>query len=124
MLRAAVFGCGQNMEALKIEKETVADKSVVVLRIHGPLNPVTVQTFSDTLQGIFDENIFKVVLDLVDVDYISSAGIGALISALSAAQQHHGDIVLIHPKPKVLELFGLIDMFHFASDATAATALF
>jgi len=112
------------MEKLRIEKETVAGKGVAVLRVHGPLNPTTVADFSAVLQELFDHDTFKVVLDLVDVDYISSAGIGALISALTTTQQHHGDIVLIHPKPKVLELFGLTDMFHFAADSTAATAMF
>jgi anti-anti-sigma factor len=124
ILNPASFEDGTGMETLKIEKEAIADKGIVVLRVHGPLNPTTVGTFSDTVQELLDHKVVKIVLDLVDVDYISSAGISALLNALSQAQQHHGDIVLIHPKPKVLELFGLIDMFHFASDPAAAMALF
>ena len=112
------------MEKLKIDRERIADKGVEVLCVHGPLDRSTVEQFTNALQELFDQNIFKVVLDLSDVAYISSAGIGALVGALMNAQQNRGDIVLIHPKPKVLELFGLVDMFHFAADPAAATALF
>jgi len=109
---------------VKIDKESIADKGVVILRVHGPLDRETVEDFTDMLQEVFDKGIFKIVVDLVDVEYISSAGIGALVSGLMNAQQNHGDMVLVHPKPKVLELFGLMDMFHFAADPAAATALF
>ena len=112
------------MDRLKIDIERIADKGVEALCVHGPLDRSTVEEFTETLQEVFDRNIFKVVLDLSDVDYISSAGIGALVAALMNAQQNHGDIVLIHPKPKVLELFGLVEMFHFAADVASATALF
>ena len=118
------MSCGRDMERLKIDREVIADKGVTVLRVHGPLDRATAEDFTDTLEELFDQEAYKIVLDLVDVDYISSAGVGALISALATAQQHQGDIVLIHPKPKVLELFGLVDMFHFAADPAAATALF
>ena len=112
------------MEALKIDREAVADKGVTILHVHGPLNPTTVPRFMEVLQEIFDKDMFRIVLDLVDVDYISSAGISALISALTTAQENHGDVILIHSKPKVLEMMGLIDTFHFAADPAAATALF
>ncbi|MGD0093791.1 MAG: STAS domain-containing protein [Planctomycetota bacterium] len=109
---------------MKIDTETVAGKGVVILHVHGALDRDTVEDFADTLQDVFDQGIFKIVVDLVEVEYISSAGIGALVSGLMNAQQNHGDMVLIHPKPKILELFGLMDMFHFAADSAAATALF
>ena len=112
------------MDALKIDRESVADKGVVILHVHGPLNPMTVPRFMEILQEIFDKSVFKIVLDLVEVEYISSAGISALISVLTTAQENHGDVVLIHSKPKVLQMMGLIDTFHFAADPAAATALF
>jgi anti-sigma B factor antagonist len=112
------------MEALRIEKAEVQEKGVVVLYLHGALGPNTAPQFTDVLQDLFDKKMYKIVLDLNDVDYISSAGVGALISGLERAQLNHGDMVVIHPKPTVLELFGLSDMFHFAADAAAATALF
>lgn len=115
---------GKRMEIFRVQKEEVPERGVVVLHVQGPLNPNTVGSFSEALQDLFDRSIYKVVLDLVNVDYISSAGVGALISARTTAQDNQGDIVLIHPNPKILELFGLIDLFHFAADVPAATALF
>ena len=111
------------MEALKIEKTVVAEKNAVVIQLHGPLGPYTVSQFSDLLQDLFDSGSYRMVLDMNDVEYISSAGVGALISAQTTAQKNKGDVVLIHPKPKVLELFGLLDYFHFATDTKAALEL-
>ena len=59
--------------------------------------------------------------------YISSAGAGVFIGALSEAQENGGDIVLLKPAPSVLEVFellGLTQIFTIEEDEEEAKDAF
>lgn len=54
------------------------------------------------------------VIDLTNLDYISSAGLRVLVSTEKTANQRGGKLVLRHPNDEVSEVFdmtGLADVF-------------
>ena len=114
------------MEEFKIEKE-MTDKGVVVIRLTGYLDAHTFERLEETIADLFAQGRHKIVVDLARVEYISSAGAGVFIGALSEAHEHKGNIVLMNPTANVREVFdllGLTQIFQVVDDRPAALAVF
>jgi anti-sigma B factor antagonist len=69
----------------------------------------------------------KIVLDLADVDYIDSAGLGALVSAFTSVRNEGGDLKLVYLTKKVqdlLQMTKLYTVFDIYDDEVAAIKSF
>ena len=96
-------------------KIIVAQESgVALIQISGSLDSLT----CDEGQVVFDEqlknNQVRMVVDLSQVDYLSSAGLRVLLSALKNARERGGDLYLVGLQDsvrKVLNLAGFTSIF-------------
>jgi len=114
-------------EEFSIEIETQEEPEVSIVRITGSLDAHTFEKLEETLNQILAQKQFRIVADLSKVEYISSAGAGVFIGALSEAQEHDGNIVLLNPQGSVregLELLGLTQIFKVVDTEEAALAAF
>ncbi|HEY3323848.1 MAG TPA: STAS domain-containing protein [Planctomycetota bacterium] len=114
-------------EEFSIEREVLADKGVLVLRLAGYLDAHTFEQLEEAIADVFAKGHYRLVVDLAAVEYISSAGAGVFIGALSEAHEHKGNIVLMNPTPNVREVFdllGLTQIFQVVDDKPAALAVF
>ena len=114
-------------DEFKIENETLPDKGVVIVHLKGYLDAHTFERLEETIGELFQQGHYKIVVDLANVDYISSAGAGVFIGALSEAHEHKGNIVLMNPTANVREVFdllGLTQIFQVVDDRPAALAVF
>jgi anti-sigma B factor antagonist len=65
----------------------------------------------------------KILLNLANVDYIDSAGLGALVSAFTSVRNDGGELKLVHLTKKVqdlLQMTRLYTVFEIFDDETAA----
>jgi anti-anti-sigma factor len=107
---------------------TLSQKSgTTVIQIAGSLDALT----SDEAQTFFDKQISStqksLVIDLSQVDYLSSAGLRVLISALKNARQRGGDLYLAGLQDnvrQVLNLAGFTSIFKIFSTVEEALAAF
>ena len=79
------------------------------------------------LQTLIQANRNQIVVDLKGVEYMSSAGIRALVSALKAAKAGGGDLCIAQPSTRardVLELAGLTTIFAIHEDLIEAVGSF
>jgi anti-sigma B factor antagonist len=53
----------------------------------------------------------KIVLNLADVDYIDSSGIGELVSGFTTARTHGGELKLLHLTRKVQDLIQITRLY-------------
>lgn len=53
-------------------------------------------------------NLPSLVLDLADLDYISSAGIRSIFRARKALSAHGGKVVVVNPQPQIQKVFDLV----------------
>ena len=114
------------MPNFSIKQEAIQD-GVVVLYINGYLDAHTFEQLEEAVATLFAGGRNKIVVNLSGVDYISSAGAGVFIWALSEAQEAGGNMVLLQPQPSVLEVFkllGLDQVFNIAEDRAQAMATF
>lgn len=81
------------------------------------------------IQGLTDaclkSNVKAVVLDLKDISFISSAGMGALLAAVGEFRKRGGDMVLAAVPERVRGIFKTLDVWDYftsADDVAAAVA--
>ncbi len=69
----------------------------------------------------------KILLNLADVDYIDSAGLGSLVSAFTSVRNEGGELKLVYLTKKVqdlLQMTKLYTVFDIFDDETAALKSF
>lgn len=96
------------------------DKSdVSEIRIDGIVDTNTCGELEETIETLLDRKRFRIIIDLAGVEYISSAGWGALISRIRDIRDKKGDILLAAMVPNVREVFELLEfdnvLKHFKS---------
>jgi anti-sigma B factor antagonist len=100
---------------------------VMLVQVKGFLDAYTYEEFEKTIQELFDGNSYKIVVDLSELQYISSAGAGVFIGAIGQAQENNGNIVILRPTANVKEVFellGLSQIFTFSNTKEEALKAF
>ncbi|MBX7110795.1 MAG: STAS domain-containing protein [Dehalococcoidia bacterium] len=91
---------------MRILLETPSD-GAAVLHIHGRLDLTAASDVKSAILRAVDNGRPQVVVDLKDVPFIDSSGLGALIGGLRAARTAGGDLRIANPGPQarmILEL--------------------
>ncbi len=95
------------MDKLVISEEYV--ENVVVLKLGGIIDSGTAQFLEDTFNELVASNTVRIVADLSEVNYISSAGWGIFVGEIKGIRQRGGDIKLTAMHPDVREVFELLE---------------
>lgn len=106
----------------KLQTEN-CDGGVVLLRLGGYLDAHTYERLDQHIAKLYADNKIRLVVDLAEVSYISSAGAGVFIAALNDAHERKGNVVLLNPSSnvrEVLEMLGFNQIFHIATEISAA----
>jgi len=80
-----------------------------------------------TVRDLLEGQRNKIVLNLGDVDYIDSSGIGELVSAYTAVKNRGGDLKLLNLTKKVrdlIQLTKLYTVFDVYTDESSAVGSF
>ncbi len=83
-------------------------KDITLLSVKGFIDTNTAPEFDKTFQSVLGENKFKLVVDLKDVNYISSAGWGLFVGEIKRIRNQKGDLVLAGMSPEVQEAYDLL----------------
>jgi len=81
----------------------------------------------DVLRDLLAKGRKKILLNLADVDYIDSAGLGSLVSAFTSVRNEGGELKLVYLTKKVqdlLQMTKLYTVFDIFDDETAAIKSF
>ncbi len=101
---------------------------VDLVAVNGRVDASTAPQLQDTLRSIFDERRFRVVLDLSEMSYMSSAGLKVLLGALKEAKRwNRGDLRLAALQTQVhdtLNLVGLLQLFRIYTNTVEAVGSF
>lgn len=99
-----------------------------LLRISGRVDSSTSPQVDEVLNTIFSNNRFHIVVDLSDVEFLSSAGLRVLINAQKQCKRfNRGEVVLAAVPQNIygaLDLAGFIPLFKIFKDQTSAVGNF
>ena len=90
-------------------------KRVDLIEVSGRIDSSTAPQLEQALQKAIDDGHYRIVVDLSETDFMSSAGLRALLSALKQVRRfNRGDLRLANPTERVhkaLDLAGLFEVF-------------
>ena len=89
--------------------------NVPVITISGKIDALTSGYLEAALNRLIDYSSPMAVVDMKDVDYISSSGLRALVGAQNRARKSQGDLVLVSLQPMVKEVFEITGLKSFFS---------
>lgn len=84
-------------------------------------------TLRDALKDLVNKGQKKILLNLADVNYIDSSGLGALVSGYTSLASQQGQLKLVNLTKKVqdlLQITKLLTVFEVFEDETAALKSF
>ncbi len=113
------------MPTLSIETENT--QNIAVMKVTGRVDSETAPELDTALTRLLNENKNKIVLNLQNVEFLSSAGLRAMVKALKGAQKTGGDIRLVavsEPIEVILRTVGMMQMFKMYSTSDEAAAEF
>ena len=94
------------MKDFHIDRESRND--VELVRLSGSLDMYSFPRLETQLTALFQEGRHRVVLDCVDLDYIGSAGLGALIGFAKEARDRGGDVKLLNVPERIYKIIELL----------------
>ncbi|NJM07317.1 STAS domain-containing protein [Candidatus Gracilibacteria bacterium] len=106
---------------------------VDVVTISGRIDAATAAGVKQQIESLFAEGRYRIVLDLVRLEYISSPGLRVLIEARKRAREwkitdlEGGDIRIANLPPKIKEVFdltGFTNLFELYGDTVEAVGSF
>jgi anti-sigma B factor antagonist len=89
---------------LNLETERTPEQNLI--RCSGRITSTTSATLQGAVRSLIPE-AKPIVLDLTDVTYMDSSGLGALVSVYLSAKRQHCQLKLINIGPRLQQLFRL-----------------
>jgi anti-sigma B factor antagonist len=103
-------------------------KRVDLVEISGRIDSSTAPQLEQALNKVIKDGRFHIVVDMADMEFMSSAGLRALLSALKQVRRfNRGDLRLAAMSTKVkkaFELAGLLDVFQVFDNSVDAVGSF
>jgi anti-sigma B factor antagonist len=88
---------------MRIEERNV--DNIAVVKVHGDIvlngpGPM----LADRIRALLDQNRRRILLDLADVRYVDSGGLGELVESFSAARNRGGSVKLLGVTKRLSDL--------------------
>jgi anti-anti-sigma factor len=109
-------------ETLSIDL-TTTDKGDRIYVLHGSLDIATSPSLRAALMEAAEHEAHAIVVDLTDLEFLDSTGLGALIGAHKRAAEMNGSVRLVAHEGQILRLLritGLLDIFSVYPNLDAA----
>lgn len=109
----------------EMEMSESKHNDVVVLSVSGRVDASNAGMFESRLLGVIEAGNHRVLVDCGALDYVSSAGLRALLMAAKRVRASKGVVALAALKPQIREVFeiaGFAAVFQVFQDRAAALA--
>ncbi len=117
---------GGDWTDLKVEVKKAPD-GIVQIDLAGLLDWANYRKVDEELKRFFNDNIYRIIVNLAEVKTISTSGFGCFIAALHTAQKNNGNIIFVRvPKDlqEVFDILGLTKLLTFAETEAEAVEKF
>jgi anti-sigma B factor antagonist len=116
----------ERLANLKTTTRQVDGVSVVDLSGRITLGEASVAV-RDAINDLMDKGNKKILLNLTEVNYVDSSGIGVLVSSLTTVRSHGGELKLVNITKRIrdlLQITKLYSLFDIKDDEATAVASF
>ena len=96
----------------KFDISTTSDQadglSLAIVHVQGYLDSSTFPQLQEHLELLIQQEQYRIAVDLMNLNYISSAGIGVLMGMLQEVRSRDGDLKLVNMSSKIQNLFDML----------------
>jgi anti-sigma B factor antagonist len=111
-----------------MEISTTRFKRCDLVQASGRVNSQTAPQLAEAFKSIQDDERFKIVFDMSQVDFISSAGLRVMIDVQKTCKRwNRGEMVLTNMPPRIyetLDLAGFVPLFKIYAEVVEAVGSF
>jgi anti-sigma B factor antagonist len=111
-----------------MEISTSSYRHCDLLYIKGRIDSATAPHFEQAVKAFTDQSRFRLILNMKEVEFMSSAGLRVLVNAQKTCKRYNrGEVVLAeipHTIKSALDLSGFVPLFKFFDDSVSAVGNF
>ena len=96
-----------NKLTINVRSHMVKDQEIQIVDIGGFLDAHTVPQLENTLNAFFKVERYRIILNMVDLQYISSAGLGLLVVAKDEIEKKKGIFFIVNLSAGVYKVFDI-----------------
>jgi len=105
-------------------ERTKIDETTVMINPGRVLDSNNAGEMSEAIDGAVAEGFRFIVLDMGELEVISSAGVGSIIGSVDVLRANGGDIILCNLREMVHHIFDVLDLCDYLTiEATGEAAL-
>lgn len=93
--------------------EARIDSSIAVIKVGGYMEMTTSDELDKVLDGLMKKKSYRIIVDLENVDYVSSRGWSIFLSKIKEIRENGGDLKLINLTSNVYEVYKVLEFFWF-----------
>ncbi len=94
-----------------------------VVEVGGEIDVYTAPKLRETIVSLVDDGQYHLVVDLEQVEFLDSTGLGVLVGGLKRVRTHDGSLSLVCTQERLLKIFritGLTKVFDIHTDVQSA----
>ncbi len=91
-----------------MELEVKSLKKVDVIAVSGRIDSSNAADFDTAMKDLVNQGRRNIVLDLSKLDYMSSAGLRAMVAALKSARHGGGNVVIAEANERMMDTLKLV----------------
>ncbi len=84
-------------------------ENIAVIAASGFIDTTTAPELEKKLEEQLALNKYKIIVNLENIDYVSSAGWGVFVSEIREIRENSGDLVLVNMSPDVYDVYELME---------------
>lgn len=100
------------MNKLDFTEEAVCDGAVLI-ELGRTLDNNNAEDLVNSITGVQARGNKFIIVDCARLEFISSAGVGAILGTIDASRDQGGDIILCHVPESVGHVFRVLDLWDF-----------
>lgn len=108
---------------MDIGLDTIERDGWAVVAVRGEVDVYTAPRLREHLIELSGQGVRQVVVDLDEVEFLDSTGLGVLVGSLKRFRGNEGDLVLVCTQPRIMKVFeitGLTKVFSIHSSVDEA----
>ena len=98
------------MADIQVDVSYTGDEAnIAVISASGFIDTTTAPELEKKLEEQLALNKYKIIVNLENIDYVSSAGWGVFVSEIREIRENNGDLVLVNMSPDVYDVYELME---------------
>jgi len=92
---------------MDLELETSQREGIAVLSLRGEIDVYTAPRMRQAIVDLVDGGSLNIVVDMGQVDFLDSTGLGVLVEGLKRVRTRNGNLSIVITQDKILKIFDI-----------------